>query len=301
MKKTKVLALVLIFAFASLGGAYATLYDHLYINEDISTAHVNVSWADVSSNDAGNNIKDYPTPSGRSNLSYDGTNQYVFKEKNELDHLDAQSKLYNEQKNIGSLNFGENGNGVLQPDDGTVPEFKDSLPASTEDPVIRTQNDLLSIQLKNGYPGYQQYITATIKNYSEIPVKFEIQPASDSPDPTDPSDPNKTKFALVGSGAAGIVPDWMWLEIVDASDDSKVYFRSTSKIDNTGTDGTGDLEGCKLERAGDKGDSITVKIRMRILESAPEGVDNCRFNLQLRAIQWNEYGRALDDNITLPY
>ena len=44
MKKIKVLALTLVFAFAALGGAYALWFDELYVNATAKTGIVDLEW-----------------------------------------------------------------------------------------------------------------------------------------------------------------------------------------------------------------------------------------------------------------
>lgn len=52
MKRIRVLALVLVFAFAALGGAYAAWSDSIFINETVETGIVNITWANAESNDS---------------------------------------------------------------------------------------------------------------------------------------------------------------------------------------------------------------------------------------------------------
>lgn len=56
MKRIRVLALVLVFAFAALGGAYAAWSDSIFINETVETGIVNITWANAESNDNEGNL-----------------------------------------------------------------------------------------------------------------------------------------------------------------------------------------------------------------------------------------------------
>ena len=219
MKKIKVLALMIVFAFAALGGAYAMWYDSLFINENVSTGIVNLTWGCTQSSDPGNN---YVGAGG------------VF--KGSLDRLDPGNP--NDAKNVGSKNA------VLSNDN----EYTD----------CRAVNDVLNITLKNGYPGYQESICASIANIGTVPTKFEV---------------------TMADGTA--IPDWMDFQIVDLC--GNVVF------DN----GVNTLDGLQI----DPGDCVCIKIVERILQEAPQNASAC-FTLQLKGIQWNEYDFELPNIIT---
>lgn len=281
MKKTKVLALVLIFALASLGGAYAAYFytDEIYVHETIKTGQVNVVWEDAQ---VGEEDPAYRTASGSYPESSDPSPNYTGVEPQQgidysntpwynpnvyagnTDHKNYSNQ--NDKKNIGSK-------------DVTLVDDTETLPATANPTDIRNQGDVMEITLKTGYPGYQEYITAAITNKSSIPVKFEINPDLGG-------DPAKNTMARLTSEQAGI-KDWFLLKIVDYYDPKKVYYDSKT--------GSGALEGDKLN----PGDSRKVLIYEKILDNAPQ-LSRLQFRLQLRAIQWNEYDFSLPDAITTP-
>lgn len=51
MKRIRVLALVLVFAFAALGGAYAAWSDSIFINETVNTGTVDIQWQNAEGTD----------------------------------------------------------------------------------------------------------------------------------------------------------------------------------------------------------------------------------------------------------
>lgn len=141
MRKIKVLALVLVFTFAALGGAYAMWYDSLFLDTTVETGNVDICWVCVTSSDPGPN---YKGECGQGTDVFNGS----------LDSMEVGNPNSAELKNIGSLNF-EMGNDNEYGDD-------------------RSKDDKLEITLKNGYPGYQESIEAGIKNIGTVPVKFRI-------------------------------------------------------------------------------------------------------------------------------
>ncbi len=147
MKKMKVLALVMVFAFAALGGAYAMWYDDLVVDETVSTGYLDLEW----------NTLQVPDPSPNYE-GYDG-DVYGVTEGNEgLDELDPGNP--NNAKNVGYLDA------EIVDDGGSD---------------IDSDLDQLNITLGNGYPGYQDRVFATIENLGTVPAKFDIN-ALDIPD-----------------------------------------------------------------------------------------------------------------------
>jgi len=144
MKKLRILALVMVFAIAALGGAYAMWYDSLFINETVNTGLVDVKWQDPISSDEGPN--------------YTGYNNNVF--GGNLDRLDPGNP--NEAKNVGAK-------------DATLADDNEELPPIASDNDPRAEDDVLNITLTNGYPGYQEFITTAIFNAGTVPVKFYLE------------------------------------------------------------------------------------------------------------------------------
>jgi hypothetical protein len=193
-----------------------------------------------------------------------------------LDRLDPTNA--NDQKNIGLLDVALGSDAGIEAKLPAYVYAGNVYTGDNGDP--RDAGDLLTITLKNGYPGYQEYVTAAIKNVGNIPVKFEI-----NPDLT--ADDQNTMARKTDVGIA----KWLQVKIVDADNNSIVYF------DSTNTDPS-KLEGKKLD-PGDK--PIRVKIITRVLDDPDKSGANqsttTSFTLQLRAIEWNEYGFTVLDKI----
>lgn len=132
MKRIRVLALVLVFAFAALGGAYAAWSDSIFINETVETGIVNITWANAESNDSKREPADKANPD------------------------DQMTGYYNEEKlDVGSKSV----------------DIKDETESQVPGAYVDGKGDILEITLENGYPGYTATVTADIKNIGTIPVK----------------------------------------------------------------------------------------------------------------------------------
>ncbi|MEN6462466.1 MAG: hypothetical protein ABFC94_14015 [Syntrophomonas sp.] len=230
MKKVKVLALIMVFAFAALGGAYAMWYDTLFVDENVSTGVVNLTWHCAQSSDEGPNYTGF-------------TNAGVF--GGSLDRRDPDNP--NEAKNVGSKDF-------------TITNDAEVLP-TIEGTDNRNENDILTLTLSNGYPGYQEYVQAQVQNLGTVPTKFQVKLADGDE-----------------------IPTWMHFQIVDST--GKVIY------DNKDATKTG-LEGMQIE----PGQCVCLKFVERILQEAPQNA-SASFELQLKGVQWNEYNFALPGAIT---
>lgn len=148
MKKVKVLALVLAFALAAMGGAYAMWADNLVINETVKTGYLDVQFQGVFNPDPGPNYTGYIGQAGNPYGVYGVTSG------NEgLDELDPGNP--NANKNIAKMDAA-----LFSPSESGA-SYSDT-------------NDGLTITLENGYPGYQDRIFTTIKNIGTVPAKLEI-------------------------------------------------------------------------------------------------------------------------------
>lgn len=141
MRKIKVLALVLVFTFAALGGAYAMWYDSLFLDATVETGNVDIYWVSVTTTDSGEN---YAGKCGGGTDVKSGN----------LDSMEVGNPNGAERKNIGSLNA------RLDNDN----EFTGNI----------NKDDVIEITLKNGYPGYQETVEAGIYNNGTVPVKFRV-------------------------------------------------------------------------------------------------------------------------------
>lgn len=230
MKKIKVLVLVLAFAFAAMGGAYAMWYDTLFLDETVATGVVDLAWCGAScSSDPSPNYTGYPVAG-----VYGGSK----------DRLDCGNP--NDAKNVGYKDV------KVSNDDESLPEI-----IGTD---TRMVNDLMTITLGNGYPGYQEEIYSSIMNKGTVPTKFQV---------------------TLAEGES--IPTWMHFQIVNAVTGAVLY-------DNKATSNT--LEGMQI----DPGQCVCVKIVERIQQAAPQNA-NVNFTLQLKGIQWNEYNFELPDTI----
>ena len=195
MKRIRVLALVLVFAFAALGGAYAAWSDSIFINETVNTGSVDIQWQNAETSDSvaiegywewrtgwfGHRYKVWvPGTDGDPDVMADGYNN-----EEELDVAYKSAEIGDEDETI----------------DAEVSTFWWWPPGDDEpDTYVKGQGDILNITLENGYPGYTAFVTADIANIGSVPVKCD--------------------FADEVS-----VPDWMKVQIVDADTDV-VYWDS---------------------------------------------------------------------------
>ncbi|MGV8147345.1 MAG: hypothetical protein ACLKAK_06395 [Alkaliphilus sp.] len=133
MKKIKILALVLVLAFAAMGGAYAIWQDTLFASETITTGTFDVQWvlaADES--DRGSDTGE--------NYQLSGS---VYSHETEREALDNDNP--NDAKNVASKNI----------------EYG-----------AKDDNREIVMTLANAYPGYQAYVEVEIHNFGTVPAKF---------------------------------------------------------------------------------------------------------------------------------
>ncbi len=242
MKKMKILALVMVMAFAAIGGAYALWFDTLTINETVTTGTVDVQWVQLCGSDFGGN---YTKPS---DADPHGSPRGVYGES--LDTMDPGNP--NESKNIGSK-------------DRAVKNATGSEGLGEQD---NDDRDVLEITLTNAYPGYQEYVKTSIKNFGTVPVKFELS-LEDSK--------GIVRDALTNPDGWLIV-EFYWYE--------QQYGQDVPIV----------LEGRQL----DPGHEITIRIVQRVRQIAPESM-TATFTYTIKAVQWNEYDfQLLPDEITFP-
>ena len=230
MKKVKVLAMVMMLTFAAMGAAYALWFDTLKIEETVTTGTVDVVWENVVSSDCGCNYE------AHDNNVYAGS----------LDSMDVGNP--NDSKNIGCKQ------GVIGTIAGDNTGNNDG-----------GRSDLLTLTLTNGYPGYQEYVKADIKNTGTVPVKFMLSITADEQNVVYDADTNPTGWLIVEPTLAN------------------------------GEEGE-TIEGYQL----DPGKTVSVKINQRVRQVAPQDA-NADFAYTIQAVQWNEYDfYPLPDEITEP-
>ncbi len=154
MKKVKVLALVMVFAVAALGGAYAMWSDSIYVEETVATGEVNIQWDCLSASDPAGNYADY--------------NDDVYYQETDGPQLDDSifDGAVDDPKNIAYKDA------ELLDDEDINNGTEDS--DVTDLTATQQENDVLSIELENGYPGYHASVTACISNIGTVPVKIHL-------------------------------------------------------------------------------------------------------------------------------
>ncbi|MGV8147344.1 MAG: hypothetical protein ACLKAK_06390 [Alkaliphilus sp.] len=146
MKKIKIFALILVLAFAAMGGAYAIWQDTLVVEETITTGEVDVRFDRICGSDFGGNYQDFGGD------VYSGDPNAFPTVRDALDDGNP-----NDRKNIGSL-------------DRRLRRL-----SGNDDDGDGGRTDLLEITLKNGYPSYQEYVDFRIVNIGTVPVKFNLE------------------------------------------------------------------------------------------------------------------------------
>jgi len=233
MKKIKVLALTLVFAFAALGGAYALWFDELYVNATAKTGIVDLEWTGLKAVD--------PEPNY---TGYDGNVYGTDQNRDGLDTMDPGNK--NDNKNIGSLS-------------AEIKKSPKSDNAGDQDKVSRF--DKLQMSLKNGYPGYQEYVDVKIKNVGTVPVKFEEPLFED-------------------------VPAWLLVDICEQTNADYIPF---------------DLTAVQVEPGEEVPIKIVCRVIEDLGDGAicPQNA-TASFSISLKGVQWNEYDFDLVDEIQFP-
>lgn len=251
MKKIRILALLMVFAFAALGGAYAMWSDSLLVAETVKTGNLDVTFLpDKSFNpDPGPNYLGYVGQEGNPYGVYGVT------AGNEgLDELDPDNP--NANKNIGKIEY------VISNQQGDCAAFSNI-------------NDLMTITLENGYPGYQERIFTTIKNVGTVPAKFDV------------SDINAAALA-----DKLLVEIWFDADPTKSKDNGEDYMVWTNDINSASTFDDAKLDGYQI----DPGEEIPVAIYTRVRQAACQNA-TYMFSIKLDAIQWNEYGFQLPNQI----
>lgn len=176
MKRIRVLALVLVFAFAALGGAYAAWSDSIFINETVNTGTVDIQWQNAETSDGVGTDGYYKKVFSWHFPFY----KYEWVDGTDGDP-DAQAEGYNndEELNVASkvAEIGDE-NEELQVSCCWPPGDGNEEP----DTYVKGQGDVLEITLNNGYPGYTAYVTADIANIGSVPVRCDFRLASEYPD-----------------------------------------------------------------------------------------------------------------------
>ncbi|HBG22318.1 MAG TPA: hypothetical protein DDW83_03565 [Peptococcaceae bacterium] len=241
MKKIKVLVLITVFAFAALGGAYAMWADQLVIKETVETGYLNVEFGNLFNPDPGPNY-----------TGYDGDVYGVTAGNEGLDEMDNGNT--NNAKNIASM------------------EAAFSNQTKGDAGAYNNENDVLTITLDNGYPGYQERIFTTITNNGTVPAKFDIS----------------TVNALSIANDL-LIEIWFDADPTKAKDNGEDFMIWS----NSGDEPEVALDGYQI----DPGESIPVAIYTRVKEAANQDA-TYEFSIKLNAIQWNGYNFEFGNDLT---
>ncbi len=258
MKKIKVLALVLVFAFAAMGGAYAVWTDNVTATDILNTGTVDIAWVDnTSSSDPqeGEGTTGNPT---RGNWHYVGHTYLGFQLP-----ADTETRDYEYCYNGYGYGYYDLIPGQYTPGEGITDAQGGSFGDNDQDFVNQDDKDVayktvelledgvLEMTIENGYPGYNAYVIAELKNIGTIPVTI-----------------NDVKT----TGASKV-------EIL------------VSKVDNLAGDNDTDLIGTVIDPYA----SIFVKFDETVLDMN-NGAQNDTFtsSIKINAIQWNAYDYGTD-------
>lgn len=142
MKKVKVLALIMVFALAALGGAYAALWsDTVTMQTNVATGNVDIKWGPVGATDKSIVGDDY--------------------------HGDNAAQLKDGEDSVAAKLEG----GANNPNADNLPiapGMRRNVGHIAVNPVS-TENNLV-VDITNAYPDYQGEIEATIINAGSVPV-----------------------------------------------------------------------------------------------------------------------------------
>lgn len=202
MKKIRVLALVLVFAFAALGGAYAAWSDSIFINETVTTGSVDIQWQNAGTSDG---------------LGTDGYYKKVFSWRFPfykyvwIDGTDGEPDVMAEgYNNDEELNVASKTVDIGDENENLEAEMSTFCGGETET-YVKGDGDMLNITLENGYPGYTAYVTADIANIGSVPVRCDFR---------------------LGEGD---YPEWMRVKIVDADTDVVYWDSASGQVNATPT------------------------------------------------------------------
>ncbi|MEA4925306.1 MAG: hypothetical protein VB084_08355 [Syntrophomonadaceae bacterium] len=153
MKKIKILALVMIFAFAALGGAYATLWqDTVTLNATVSTGNVSLKWAEPDVGD------DYHGNSPTNLLDGEDSVAAVLANGDPNPNATDQPQAPGIRRDVGHI----------------------ALDGDTPSSYLRNDDRDLYVTIDNAYPDYQGEIEAWIVNDGSVPVKIQSITATQS-------------------------------------------------------------------------------------------------------------------------
>ena len=139
MKKVKVLALIMVFALAALGGAYAALWsDTITFSTNVATGNVDIKWGDAGTYDAGD---DY--------------------------HAGSPLDLKDGEDSVAAVTA----SGAVNPNANDSPQAP-GMRRNVGHIAVNsssTENDLI-VDITNAYPDYQGEVEAYIVNAGSVPV-----------------------------------------------------------------------------------------------------------------------------------
>jgi len=138
--------------------------DSIYLNETVATGEVNIQWDCLQVSDPFDNYAGYADVTGDGDVYGTGANAAGEGNGKLDDSLEYYDTTTTDKKNIAYKNA------ILEDDDNVNAGTEES--DVTDLNATQQEDDVLSIELKNGYPGYHATVTACISNIGTVPVKI---------------------------------------------------------------------------------------------------------------------------------
>lgn len=183
-KRSKLLAIVLVFAFALTGVGYAAWTDSLEVQGTVNTGNIDVQFADAWTNDQGVDP----------NLS--------------ASKGDVSVQFISRCPDCGEWYWwwdGHNcGDDPVDPEDPPVCRDRDDVAETLVDIIDRgegfeghsIENSILEVTTNNAYPGYQSEITYQLVNEGSVPVKLTGIKVNDKPGYVDVDHPEDLEMVI---------------------------------------------------------------------------------------------------------
>ncbi|KUG02961.1 hypothetical protein ASZ90_019644 [hydrocarbon metagenome] len=256
MKKMKILALVMVFAFAALGGAYAVWTDNVTATDTLNTGTVDINWIVSDTNpafssdpEAGETVIEGDPGSPATDdqwvpLGYQHGYRHGWVDIGYGWWGEPAPAPYTGTWNGMSYGYWIPGSEGTDPTDPTtvpgdpVLDYKaDDNPNEAKDvgaKLVVLNDGVLKMTINNGYPGYNAYVIAELKNEGTIPVTInDVEITGD-----DKVDIVITEVESASADAAEVSDD-LYGVVIDPGQSIFVKFDETVKdLPNEDQDGT---------------------------------------------------------------